>query len=131
MFHFCVSSFAGDTPLATLEQIRAAVHVKGGSYEEDRVRAEAIGTIVNTHANGDHCHGNGCCPHAEIIASDASAKEMAEVPPAMLAQVKKMGGQLGPAGINTNDFSVSTSNPAFRNARSIFLRGSMRCGPSP
>lgn len=62
------------------------------------VRAEAIGTIVNTHANGDHCHGNGCCPHAEIIASDASAKEMAEVPPAMLAQFKKMGGQLGPAG---------------------------------
>ena len=62
------------------------------------VRAEAIGTIVNTHANGDHCHGNGCCPHAEIIASDASAKEMAEVPPAMLAQFKKMGAQLGPAG---------------------------------
>jgi cyclase len=55
------------------------------------VRAEAIGTIVNTHANGDHCHGNGCCPHAEIIASEASAKEMAEVPPAMLATVQEDG----------------------------------------
>lgn len=60
--------------------------------------AGRIGTIVNTHANGDHCHGNGCCPQAEIIASDASAREMAEVPPAMLAQFKKLGAQLGPAG---------------------------------
>ena len=62
------------------------------------IGAERIDTIVNTHANGDHCHGNGCCPQAEIIASEASAKEMAEVPPAMLAQFKKMGAQLGPAG---------------------------------
>lgn len=60
--------------------------------------AGQIGTIVNTHANGDHCHGNGCCPQAEIIASEASAREMAEVPPAMLAQFKKLGAQLGPAG---------------------------------
>lgn len=62
------------------------------------IGAVRIGTIVNTHANGDHCHGNGCCPQAEIIASEASAKEMAEVPPAMLAQFKKLGAQLGPAG---------------------------------
>lgn len=62
------------------------------------IGAGRIGTIVNTHANGDHCHGNGCCPQAEIIASEASAKEMAEVPPAMLAQFKKAGAQLGPAG---------------------------------
>lgn len=57
-----------------------------------------IGTIVNTHANGDHCNGNGCCPQAEIIASEASAKEMAEVPPAMLAAFKAAGAKLGPAG---------------------------------
>lgn len=62
------------------------------------IGAVRIGAIVNTHANGDHCHGNGCCPQAEIIASEASAKEMAEVPPAMLAQFKKLGAQLGPAG---------------------------------
>lgn len=62
------------------------------------IGAGRIGTIVNTHANGDHCHGNGCCPQAEIIASEASAREMAEVPPAMLAQFKKLGAQLGPAG---------------------------------
>ncbi|MFN7180426.1 MBL fold metallo-hydrolase [Hyphomonas sp.] len=63
-----------------------------------RIAAGRIGTIVNTHANGDHCHGNGCCPQAEIIASEASAEEMAEVPAAMLAQFKKAGAQLGPAG---------------------------------
>ncbi len=40
------------------------------------VRAEAIDTVVNTHANGDHTHGNGLCTKAEIIASDASAREM-------------------------------------------------------
>lgn len=62
------------------------------------IGAGRIGTIVNTHANGDHCHGNGCCPQAEIVASEASAREMAEVPAAMLAQFKKAGAQLGPAG---------------------------------
>lgn len=62
------------------------------------IAAGKIGTIVNTHANGDHCHGNGCCPQAEIIASEASAKEMAEVPPATLAMFKAAGAKLGPAG---------------------------------
>lgn len=62
------------------------------------IGAGKIGTIVNTHANGDHCHGNGCCPQAEIIASEASAKEMAEVPPATLAMFKAAGSKLGPAG---------------------------------
>lgn len=62
------------------------------------IPAGKIGTIVNTHANGDHCHGNGCCPQAEIIASAASAKEMAEVPPATLAMFKAAGAKLGPAG---------------------------------
>ncbi len=62
------------------------------------IGAGKIGTIVNTHANGDHCHGNGCCPQAEIIASEVSAREMAEVPPATLAMFKAAGAKLGPAG---------------------------------
>ena len=62
------------------------------------IGAGKIGTIVNTHANGDNCHGNGCCPQAEIIASEASAREMAEVPPATLAMFKAAGAKLGPAG---------------------------------
>lgn len=60
--------------------------------------ASRISTIVNTHANGDHCHGNGCCPQAQIIASEASAREMAEVTPATLAMLKAAGAKLGPAG---------------------------------
>ncbi len=47
--------------------------------------AKDIGTLVNTHANGDHTHGNELVHGAEIIASNASAAEMVEIPPAMLA----------------------------------------------
>lgn len=47
--------------------------------------AKDIGTLVNTHANGDHTHGNELVHGAEIICSNASAEEMIEIPPAMLA----------------------------------------------
>ncbi|MCP4005233.1 MAG: MBL fold metallo-hydrolase [bacterium] len=47
--------------------------------------AGAIGTLVNTHANGDHCHGNQLVKGAEIIASSASAEEMSELPPEAMA----------------------------------------------
>ncbi|MCB1693533.1 MAG: MBL fold metallo-hydrolase [Pseudomonadales bacterium] len=40
------------------------------------VAAGDIGTVVNTHANGDHTHGNGLLTNAEIVASAASAREM-------------------------------------------------------
>lgn len=43
-----------------------------------------ISTLVNTHANGDHCFGNQLVTGAEVIASEASAAEMEELPPAML-----------------------------------------------
>jgi cyclase len=43
-----------------------------------------ISTLVNTHANGDHCYGNALVPGAEIVASQATATEMDEVPPALL-----------------------------------------------
>ena len=42
-----------------------------------------IGSVVNTHANGDHCYGNSLVRNANIIASAATAHEMTEVPPAM------------------------------------------------
>lgn len=57
-----------------------------------------ITTLVNTHANGDHTFGNGLITHAEIIASEASAREIDEQPPEMLAQFVKMAPQLGEAG---------------------------------
>lgn len=60
--------------------------------------ADDIGVIVNTHANGDHCHGNGLCQHAEIIASEASAAEMAELPAPALAAIMAQAKELGPTG---------------------------------
>ena len=58
-------------------------------------RVAPIGTLVNTHANGDHCYGNRLVGGAEIIASTATALEMAEVPPAMLAALNSAEGPLG------------------------------------
>ena len=58
-------------------------------------RVAPIGTLVNTHANGDHCYGNELVTGAEIIASAATAHEMTEVPPAMLAALNKAEGEVG------------------------------------
>jgi glyoxylase-like metal-dependent hydrolase (beta-lactamase superfamily II) len=60
--------------------------------------ADDIGTIVNTHANGDHTHGNGCCERAEIIASEASAREMEVVTAKNLALLAASASQFGAAG---------------------------------
>ena len=52
--------------------------------------AAEIGTVVNTHANGDHCWGNQLVRGAEIIASRASAEEMSEISPALMAKLDKV-----------------------------------------
>jgi cyclase len=57
--------------------------------------AAPIATLVNTHANGDHCYGNELVDRAEIIATTAAAHEMTEVPPAMLAGLTKAEGDVG------------------------------------
>ena len=54
-----------------------------------------ISQLVNTHANGDHCYGNQLVRDAEIVASAATAHEMAEVPPAMMAALNKAPGEVG------------------------------------
>jgi cyclase len=60
------------------------------------VRAAApISTVVNTHANGDHCYGNELVAGAEIVASTATAHEMKEVPPAVLAGMTAAPGEIG------------------------------------
>ena len=63
-------------------------------------KAEDIGSLVNTHANGDHTNGNALLPSAEIYASAASARELEELPPSALAafQVAGAAGNLGEAG---------------------------------
>jgi len=58
-----------------------------------------VASVVNTHANGDHCYGNSEVTRrwtaAEIIASTATAHEMAEVPPSMLAALNQAPGDVG------------------------------------
>jgi cyclase len=49
--------------------------------------ARDIGTVVNTHANGDHCWGNQLVHDAEIISSRGCAEEMGELSPAFVAAV--------------------------------------------
>ena len=60
--------------------------------------AERISTVVNTHANGDHCYGNPAVAGAEIIASAASATEMAELPASVLAAFMAAAPDMGEAG---------------------------------
>lgn len=59
------------------------------------VASSPIDTVVNTHANGDHCYGNQLVTGAEIIASAATAHEMKEVPPSMLAALNNAPGEVG------------------------------------
>ncbi|UDY34878.1 MBL fold metallo-hydrolase [Dermatobacter hominis] len=88
-----------------------------------------IGTLVNTHANGDHCYGNGLVgdPAAsgsagsvEIIASRATAEEMDDVPPELLGAM--VDNDLGDEDLNRYvdaafgrfDFAGATPAPPTR-----------------
>src|ERR1700760_1510333 len=44
--------------------------------------AAQIDTLVNTHANGDHCYGNQLVGDALIVASERTAQEMSALPAA-------------------------------------------------
>jgi glyoxylase-like metal-dependent hydrolase (beta-lactamase superfamily II) len=78
-----------DVPLtrAMLEELERATPAAG-----------RIGTVVNTHANGDHCWGNQLLAGADIVASAACADEMAELPPARLAELVAAAPALGRTG---------------------------------
>ncbi len=57
--------------------------------------AQHIDTVVNTHANGDHCNGNQLVADAVIISSARTAEEMkTEPPPSQLAELVKRASQL-------------------------------------
>lgn len=61
----------------------------------EHTRTAPIATVVNTHANGDHCYGNQLVNGAQIVASTATANEMAEVPPSVLAALNGAPGEVG------------------------------------
>ena len=60
--------------------------------------AEQIATVVNTHANGDHCYGNALVAESEIISSARCAQEMEHLPPSAMAAMVRSAPSLGPAG---------------------------------
>jgi cyclase len=60
--------------------------------------AARIDTLVNTHANGDHCYGNSLVAGARIVASERTAAEMPELPPAAMAALVEQAPQMGALG---------------------------------
>jgi cyclase len=65
----------------------------------DAVPAAArIDTLVNTHANGDHCYGNQLVSGARIVASERTAVEMGELPPAAMAALVEQAPEMGELG---------------------------------
>lgn len=84
----------------TLFDTQLTAEMLAGMERATGFGAASIGQVVNTHANGDHTHGNHLLEKADIIASEASAREMEAFSPALLAQLKAAGaaGQMGVAG---------------------------------
>jgi cyclase len=63
------------------------------------IGGDEITTLVNTHANGDHTFGNRLVRNALVIASEASAHEMAhEGSPEMLAGIMSRTKEMGQVG---------------------------------
>jgi glyoxylase-like metal-dependent hydrolase (beta-lactamase superfamily II) len=60
--------------------------------------AARIDTLVNTHANGDHCYGNQLLADARIVASERTAAEMSELPPAAMAALLEQAPSMGELG---------------------------------
>lgn len=58
--------------------------------------AVRIGTVVNTHADGDHTWGNQLVAGADIVGHVTLAEEFANVTPAVIMDVLKHRDQYGP-----------------------------------
>jgi len=63
-----------------------------------RASSAKIGTLVNTHHNGDHCYGNACVPDCQIVATAGAAEAMKHETPRGLAQFMKAAPGLGLTG---------------------------------
>jgi len=65
--------------------------------------AAHIRTLVNTHVNGDHTHGNQLVTGAEIVGTRKLREEMEAAPPEQLEQLFTNWRALGPAGAFLNE----------------------------
>ena len=60
--------------------------------------AAHIGTVVNTHGNGDHCFGNGLVADAEIIGTPGCVEDLREAPPSRNLLLLRAGAIIGALG---------------------------------
>jgi glyoxylase-like metal-dependent hydrolase (beta-lactamase superfamily II) len=60
--------------------------------------AASIETLLNTHANGDHCYGNQLLKGARIVASARTAEEMPELPATAMAALVAQAPEMGELG---------------------------------
>jgi glyoxylase-like metal-dependent hydrolase (beta-lactamase superfamily II) len=63
-----------------------------------RASSAKIGTLVNTHHNGDHCYGNALVEGAEIVATVGATEAMKHETPQGLAGFMKAAPGLGLTG---------------------------------
>ena len=82
----------------TLFDLKLTRAMLDGMRAAEPVAARAIDKLVNTHANADHCNGNELVAEAEIIASRATAAELAAEPPDRLATIMRQAPALGETG---------------------------------
>lgn len=68
------------------------------AYRKAIPAAHRIGTLVNTHANGDHYFGNQLVEAPRIVTSRACAEEMKDRPPSQRAEQLRNWRELGDAG---------------------------------
>jgi cyclase len=88
----------GQTLLVDTLYDRALTERMLGEMRRAVPAAARIDTLVNTHANGDHCYGNSLVQGARIVASERTAAEMPELPPAAMAALVKQAPQMGELG---------------------------------
>lgn len=60
--------------------------------------AARIGTVVNTHGNGDHCYGNALVAEAEIIGTPGCVEDLREAPPSRNQLLIRAAGIIGGLG---------------------------------
>ncbi|MGA0315530.1 MAG: MBL fold metallo-hydrolase, partial [Alphaproteobacteria bacterium] len=65
--------------------------------------AKQIGTLVNTHANGDHTYGNQIVKAANIVASEATRREMEKRPPEAFIKITENWQNYGEFGRLINE----------------------------
>lgn len=73
-------------------------------YRDAVPAAAQIGTLVNTHANGDHYFGNQLVAGARIISSRECAEDMKHNPPSKRAEQLRNWRQFGEGGRLLHEF---------------------------